>query len=119
MFFWRNDRELLTHIDKMLHQLLERDPTTETGRWEQLMATMDDVRAADAAFDAALQEVVSVVDGLRADIANLTAQIAAGVDPAALQEVVDTLNTNTAELRQRLAPSEPVPEPAPPSEPPA
>ena len=82
----------------------------------KLMATLDDLKAADVAEDAKIDALIQAHKDLKAAVADLTAQVAAAAqDPAKIQELVDAANAKAAAIDAELASvvSPPVVEPVP------
>jgi hypothetical protein len=70
-----------------IHDLLKANQ----GKVDTTMATIQDVRDKVAAQSTVVQSVLELIRGLRQQLADA---IAAGADPAALQEIVDQLAAN-------------------------
>ena len=98
MWFWQWLRVInarLARIEQQLNQLL-------TGETRQ-MATLDDVRTAIAGE-------TSVVNAVTALLQQLSAQLKAALaaeDPAAIQSLIDEINTNANSLANAVAANTP------------
>lgn len=108
MFFWQADRAQLNRIEDKLDQLLDLfsniDPTANTERWNKLMATLEELTAADDELDAAVNDIVAKLDELNANIVSLQDQITQGIQPAQLDAEVAELQRKTTQIRDALAP---------------
>lgn len=70
----------------------------------KLMATLDDLKAADVAEDAKIDAIIQAHKDLKATVTDLTAQVAAAAqDPAKIQELVDAANAKAAAIDAELA----------------
>ena len=69
------------------------------------MATLADLQAAVAADAAVDTSAIALIQGLAAQIQTL---ITAGSDPAALQALVDSINSSTAALADAVTANTPV-----------
>lgn len=87
--------------------LQNRDPNQTEGRWNEIMATLAEVQAADDELDAQVGRVLSAVSELRTLVVQLQDQVAAGVSPADLEPIVAELNRKSAQIEAALSvPSE-------------
>lgn len=85
-------------------------------RLDQIMASIDDVVAKVSAETSIIDSVITLIQGLRDQVA------AAGVDPTKLQQVLDTLDSNTAKLSSAVTvntPADPSAGGGQPAQPPA
>lgn len=73
-------------------------------RTEAMMATLEEVKAADDELNAAIDSIATEVDALQAQVVDLQAQIAAGADPAAMQALVDSMTAKTQQIKDALVP---------------
>ena len=90
-------------IELRLVDLQERDPEN-SGLGDRIMASLEELKAADDALDAEVNNVVAKLDELTQAIVDLQAQVAAGIDPSALDEEVAELARKTEQIRAALAP---------------
>lgn len=92
---------LLTQINDRLGQILQKD--------DQIMATIDDLKAAVAAETSVEQSVIALLGNLAQQLKDA---IAAN-DPAALDAVVASVEANTKALSDAVAANTPAAPPAP------
>jgi len=100
---------VFTDYDRALLERVFR----KLGRLEAKMGLLDDIKAAEDAEGVAIQNVLTFLGTLTAQVADLKAQLeAAGQDPAKAQALIDEITQHTAALAAAV-PAAPEPTPAP------
>lgn len=102
-----DDGEVDLSRDPQIHKIMQLLRQINS-QLKGITVSLDSLTAAVAANTSASDSVIVLIQGI---VTQLTAAIASGADPVALQALVDQLTTNTAELAKAVTDNTPVPPP--------
>jgi multidrug resistance efflux pump len=115
MFFWRADRRRLRDIQDRVIDLQDLDPIGSRQRWDELMATLEELQAASAELNVKIDALIAAVQDVRASVEEALA-LDAEADAVERQAVLEDIQVKTAKIEAALTPGAPVqPEDLPPA----